>query len=191
FRLEREATSVPATVRTHCQRPSEQLLRRFPVSIEPARKCAEPYLADPFEIVRAPGSLDFGIDLADALDRARNFRDGGFATYPAIGARLSARPQIVRQSGEHVAAIAPEILLGIREGGIQAQRNPVGRGNRLVERQSGFSQFVALAHGLFGWHQRAHHVAVVEAQLRRALDSAIGGGHLGGASRMPSRRYVS
>src|SRR5208283_1504945 len=188
---DRGAPAVPATVRIHCQRPSEQFLRRFPVSIEAARERAEPYLADPFEIVRAPGSPDFGIDAADALDGARDFRDGGFATYPAIGAWLGERTQIVRQAREHVAAIAPEILLGVREAVIRAHRNLVGRGNCLVERQGGFAQLVALARSLFGRHREAHRVAIVKAQLRRALDSAIGSGHLGGASRMPSGGYVN
>src|ERR1035437_6847048 len=56
-----------------------------------ARRAHAPHLADPFKIVRAPGSLDFGIDLADARDGARDFRDGGFATYAAIGAGVCNR----------------------------------------------------------------------------------------------------
>src|SRR5208283_701614 len=112
--------------------------------------------------------------------------DGGLAPYPAMHARLSERAQVVRQSREHVAAVAPEILLGVRQRSIQARRDLVGGRNRLVEGQGGLAQLVTLARGLARRDYRAHHVGIVEAQLRRALDGAVGGGHLGGASRVPA-----
>ena len=94
------------------------------------------------------------------------------------------RAEIVGQPREHVAAVAPQILLGFCHASIRARRDLVGRGNRLIEREHGFSQLDAFARGFFRRHDEAHDIGIVEAQLRRALDRAVSGGHLGRALRM-------
>ena len=66
-----------------------------------------------------------------------------------MDARLFARPDVVAKPREHVAAVVPQILLGVGERVPQLRAICIGRGNRMVEYQRGFDEFVAFARGFF------------------------------------------
>src|ERR1700719_3949574 len=55
--------------------PSEHLIVLCATGDEILAQPVEPQLAKPFEIVRAPGTLNFEIDAPDVFDSGRNQRD--------------------------------------------------------------------------------------------------------------------
>src|SRR5260370_41059293 len=100
-------------IRSRC--PSEQFLRGFFLTFEAASERIEPNLAHPFEIVRAPGSLDIRIDFPHVVDCAVDLHNCSLAARDAPATAVFARREIFRESRQHITAISPELLLSVGE----------------------------------------------------------------------------
>ena len=153
----------------------------------------EPQLPDPFEIVGAPRAFEFGIDFADVPDGVGRLCAIALRTHAlAHGCRvLFERAEIVGQSPLSTSRCSARDPARRRQTRRRARlRSASAAAIASLNVSAASRNCDAFARGLFRRHRRTHHVGIVEASLRRALDRAIRGEPSRRALRMTAGRGI-